>query len=265
MKEKNLPEPVEALVMILLLFSGIVLVTMTVGVMLNQGNSPDSIDENLRIVFLLGELMFIVIPVYYSYKKNYDINTLFRFRPVSLNIIFYAIILGISLTIITDEIDRIIRMIVPPSEAMQELMGEPKINGIGSWIIMALGSVILSPVAEEGLFRGFLQVTLENKGDVTRAVLLTSVSWALIYMNPYWAIPVFIFGVFLGYLSWKTKSIWPAVSMHAIQSFIAMLFLVDEFEISINSWYLMGDHISPFLLIAAAAGVYYSIGALNRS
>lgn len=265
MKEKNLPEPVEALVMILLLFSGIVLVTMTIGVMLNEGNSPDSVNESLRIVFLFAELMFIVIPLYYSYKKNYDIITLFRFKSVSLNTIFYALILGISLTIITDEIDRLIRLIVPPSEAMQELMTEQKINGISSWIIMALGSIILSPVAEEGLFRGFLQVTLEHKGDVTRAVLLTSVSWALIYMNPYWAIPVFIFGVFLGYLSWKTKSIWPAVSMHAVQSFIAMLFLAEGFEANVNSWYLMGDHISPFLLIASAAGVYFSIGALSRS
>lgn len=261
-KEKNLPEPVEALVMILLLFSGIVLFTMTIGMMISDGESAETIDESLRVVFLFGELMFLVVPVYYSYKKNYDIISLFRFRPVAGETLFYAIILGLSLTIMTDEIDRLIRIVVPPSEAMQELMSAQKIDGTVSWILMVIGSVLLSPVAEEGLFRGFLQVSLENKGDITRAVLLTSVSWALIYMNPYWAIPVFVFGIFLGYLSWKTKSIWPSVAMHAVQSSIGLLFLMEGFEESIP-WYTMGDHISPMLLIAAAGGVYYAIKMLS--
>ena len=219
--------------------------------------------------------MFIVVPLYYSRKKNYDIITLFRFKPVAVGTLLYACILGLSLTIITDEIDRLIRIAVPPSQAMQDLMAAQKINGVGSWILMAVGSVFLSPLAEEGLFRGFLQVSLENKGDVTRAVLLTSVSWALIYMNPYWAIPVFVYGIFLGYLSWKTKSIWPPVTMHAVQSFIGLLFLIEGFEKSRPiklctgfeesiPWYTMAGHVSPVLLAAAVGGGYYAIKMLGE-
>ena len=93
------------------------------------------------------------------------------------------------------------------------------------WILAISGVVFAAGFAEESLFRGFIQVSLEQRGDVTKAVLLSSATWALIHIVPYWAIQIFIIGVFFGFLSWRTKSIFPSVIMHGVNNFIALLYV----------------------------------------
>ena len=47
--------------------------------------------------------------------------------------------------------------------------------------------------------------------DITKAVLVTSLFFAMIHFNPYWTIQIYLLGVILGFLSWKTKSVIPSI------------------------------------------------------
>jgi len=263
MKERLLPEPVEALILVLLVFFGILFFTLSAAQFFIGDKPIAEVESELTLFFLFGEILFIVVPLVYSYKKNYSVKTLFRFNPISRETVIFTIILGLSLVIIIDEIERLILMLVPIPEALQGLIEKLNLTSTSDWVFFFLGSVIFASVAEEGLFRGFLQVTLESKGDPTRAVVLSSVCWALIHINPVWAIPIFILGVFLGFVAWKTNSVWPAIIIHSLNNFMAMLFLSEDFTASMN-WYTMGDHVSPFILIAAMGGVYYSIKMIGQ-
>jgi membrane protease YdiL (CAAX protease family) len=263
MKERLLPEPVEALILVLLVFFGILFFTLSAAQLFIGDKPLAEVESQLTLFFLFGEILFIIVPLVYSYKKNYSIKTLFRFNPVSLDTVIFTIILGLSLVILIDEIERLIVLLVPIPESLQGLIEDLNLTSTQDWVLFFLGSVIFAAVAEEGLFRGFLQVTLESKGDPTRAVVLTSVCWALIHINPVWAIPIFILGVFLGYVAWKTQSVWPAIIIHSLNNFIAILFLSDEFNAHMG-WYTMGDHVSPVILITAMGGVYYSIKMIGR-
>ena len=63
-------------------------------------------------------------------------------------------------------------------------------------------------------------------------------------------------------MAWRTKSIWPAITIHATYNFLSLL-IVNE-NISGNmDWYTMGDHISPVILVIAIGGLYYSIKNLD--
>ena len=101
-------------------------------------------------------------------------------------------------------------------------------DSILGYLFLFLAVVIIAPIGEEILFRGFLQRFLEKHWkDITKAVLVTSLFFALIHFNPYWTIQIYILGIFLGYLSWKTKSVIPSILLHGLNNgtaFILSLF-----------------------------------------
>jgi len=262
MTKKNLPEPVEALVLALLVFFGVVVLSYTFGSASAIVFGTDSAETHTTIIYLFTKILFFIIPLYYATKKGYASTLLFKFNPVSGTTIVFSVVLSISLFVVVDEIDRLITTLIPPPEALQEMMKPVEIQGAIQWFLIFIGSVFISSFAEESMFRGFLLTTLLKKGDPTRAVILTAVSWAIIHPNPYWAIPLFVMGVFIGYVAWKSMSLWPAVIIHGSYNLLTLL-IVNENAAAYMEWYTMGDHVSPVVVVLACAGIFYSIKNLD--
>ena len=170
--------------------------------------------------------------------------------------------LGLSLSVITDEIDRIVQIFLPTPEIFLKYLDSLRADTPLDWIFLFLGVVIIAAVSEEILFRGFLQVSLEKKGDITRAVILSSVTWTIIHVNPYWAIQIFVTGVIIGFLAWRTNSVFPSMIVHALNNFISLLFINQILEDSME-WYLLGDHISPVVLVISLAILVLSIRRIS--
>jgi len=257
MQNKKYPEPAESLLLLLGIFFGLYITTEIFASFVGgQETDSESAQKQIRFFFIFGSTLFFIIPYTYSRLRNYDTVNLFRLNKIPVSVIILSLIAGVSLSILVDELDRIINMIVPLPEWMSELMTPLKVETTVDWILAISGVVVAAGFAEESLFRGFIQVSLEQRGDITKAVLLSSATWALIHIIPYWAIQIFIIGMFFGFLSWRTKSIFPSVIMHGANNFIALLYVNLKDELS---WYLWGDHVSPVVLVIAAGLLYYSM------
>ena len=124
----------------------------------------------------------------------------------------------------SDELDRIIQIFVPQPDYLIDLNQTLQPDSTLGFILLFLAIVIIAPIGEEVLFRGFFQQFLEKYWkDITKAILVTSLFFAIIHMNTYWLIQIYILGVFLGYLSWKTNSIIPSIILHSINNGTAMI------------------------------------------
>jgi membrane protease YdiL (CAAX protease family) len=263
MDEKKFPEPVEALVLILITFGFIFFASLVMAFIYVIISSEASLGASTKFLFILGAIPFLVVPIVYVKLKNYDANRIFRINAVSNEILIYSSLLGVSLTIITDELDRIIQILVPPPQWFVEQLQSLQADSLWDWIILLIGVVLLASISEEILFRGFLQVSLERKGDVTRAVVLSSLTWTLIHVNPYWAVQIFITGIFIGFIAWRTNSIIPAIIIHALNNLLSLLFLNFKLDEKID-WYLLGDHVSPLLIIMAVIVLVWSIKRITQ-
>jgi membrane protease YdiL (CAAX protease family) len=262
MDQKKYPDPVEALLMLLGIFIGLYIVTeIFAAFIIDQQTGSDASQKQIRFFFLFGSTLFFIIPYLYSRYRNYDIVGLFRLNKIPFSVIILSLIAGMSLSILIDELDRLINMIIPLPEWMADLMTPLKVESTLDWILAILGVVVAAGFAEESLFRGFILVSLEQRGDVTKAVLLSSATWALIHIVPYWAIQIFIIGVFFGFLSWRTQSIFPSVIMHGVNNFIALLYVNLNLETEL-SWYLWGEHVSPVVLVISVGLFYYSMSQI---
>lgn len=221
----------------------------------------------VKLALVMGELGLILLPIFFLRRKGLPIKEIFRWNPVDRNIVILAVIIGLALTIVSDEIDRLINMLFTPPEFLKQLEVSLKINSALDLILLFIGTVIIASLVEESVFRGFLQVTLEKYQNITKAVIYSSIFWALIHGILHWAVQIFLIGIILGYLAWRTKSIIPSAICHGINNLMALLFTNagDAAEVSVfYSIYEWKGHVSPIMLIPSIFILFKGIQFLDR-
>jgi uncharacterized protein len=104
-------------------------------------------------------------------------------------------------------------------------------------IMMVFASlVILPPLAEEIMFRGFLFSSLRTKLNFMRAAAVTSVLFGLVHLQfgsgapLLWAaaLDTFVLSAVLCYLRERSASLWPCILLHAIKNGIAFSVLLSQ-------------------------------------
>ncbi|MFQ5863174.1 MAG: lysostaphin resistance A-like protein [Candidatus Brocadiales bacterium] len=91
--------------------------------------------------------------------------------------------------------------------------------------IVTFGALV-GPVAEEVLFRGFLQPALRDIMGSVKAIFLTSFLFALVHFNVYIFLQIFILGLLLGYLYEKTGTLVAPASAHILHNSVSLCVLL---------------------------------------
>jgi len=219
-----------------------------VSVFISQGMGKASL--------LIGQSLLILPALVYISKKKYDVKEVFRLHPINRRLVLISIVLGVSITILTDEVDRIIGTFIEfPEELEQVLTDTLKATSMVDWILILFAGVILAGITEEMLFRGMLQKALERRFEINQAVFLSAFIFALIHAAPWWLIQILILGVVLGFMAWRSGSIIPGIILHCINNTFAIIFLNIAPENF--SWYNWNDHINPPIIAIAACITFY--------
>ena len=159
--------------------------------------------------------------------------------------------------------DRILAYAFGNEQVLAELSDILIIDSTLIGLLLAITVVILAPLGEEILFRGFLQKLLEESWqDITRAVLITSLFFAFIHMNPVWVIQIYFLGVVLGYLAWRTGSILTSLILHSLNNGTALI--LTNYSGTIEQYYLWNNHVSPIFLCLAAISLWAGFMRLNK-
>jgi membrane protease YdiL (CAAX protease family) len=93
-------------------------------------------------------------------------------------------------------------------------------SSAAGWLLwLWLAVVVVTPIGEEILFRGFLfRGWLRAPRDVWPVIIGTSLLWAIIHVQYDWYVisQVFVFGLLLGWMRWVTGSTLLTILMHAL-------------------------------------------------
>ncbi len=91
------------------------------------------------------------------------------------------------------------------------------------WLWLAV--MVITPVGEETVFRGFLfRGWLRSPRDIWPVIVATSLLWALIHVQYDWytIAQIFIFGLLLGWLRWVSGSTILTMALHGLINFEGM-------------------------------------------
>jgi membrane protease YdiL (CAAX protease family) len=111
----------------------------------------------------------------------------------------------------------------------QQQIGFSNVHGSLQLLMAFISLVILPPLAEEIMVRGFLYSTLKKALPTVTAVIVTSAIFASAHLpeggaaGPLYiaALDTFILSLFLIYLREKTGSLWASITLHAAKNGIA--------------------------------------------
>ncbi len=132
--------------------------------------------------------------------------------------------------------------------------------------VMIIASII-TPVVEEVYFRGMIQRGLNNEYNKPyMAIIISSVLFGLIHMIPLQIVAAAFMGMALGWIYYKTKSLWFVIIIHAINNalaFVAMQYMNME-EATSTRADIGNDAIVIGILIGCIAVGYASFKYLDK-
>lgn len=99
------------------------------------------------------------------------------------------------------------------------------------FVMAFMALVVLAPLVEEAIFRGFLFTRLRKHLQFWWTALIVSLVFGLVHMQWNVGVDVFALSLVLCYLREKTGSIWAAVGVHTLKNAIAFSILFMQFDI----------------------------------
>jgi membrane protease YdiL (CAAX protease family) len=111
----------------------------------------------------------------------------------------------------------------------KQQIGFDSVQGTAQLVMTFISLVVLPPLAEEIMVRGFLYSSLKKAMKMRYAVVVTSLIFAAAHLpeggaaGPLYiaALDTFVLSLVLIYLREKTGSLWPCITLHAIKNGIA--------------------------------------------
>lgn len=93
----------------------------------------------------------------------------------------------------------------------------------GNLVLAVLVVSLLTGVAEELFFRGFIQSRLSQRWSSRTAVLVTALAFGIMHMDPVHSPLALGIGIWLGLVCERAGSLWPAMAAHVANNAIATL------------------------------------------
>jgi len=224
-ENSKFPRPVEAFLVIIVSFIFIVLVTQVLTVFfISDTKTLDKDSISFKILITFGEIGLILVPLAYVKMRRLSFKETFRWNKIPSSLMLWSFVIGLSASVLSDELDRLLNYIIPAPEFLSEIASALQINSFADFLVLFTGAVVAAAFVEESIIRGFLQSSLERYQDVTRAVIYASLAWTIIHGMLFWAIQIFLVGIVLGLLAWRSNSILPSMIGHATNNAAALFF-----------------------------------------
>lgn len=173
------------------------------------------------IVYILGSVIVLGgLSYYITRKKDISLSAIKGNSGKEGILYLYVLLLMAGLTIIVSEVSNLFELFVAKSDfftgVMEGLLGQ---NIILVFIVMC----VVAPVFEEILFRGIILRGLLKNIKPWPAILVSSLLFAIFHLNIWQGISSFLFGIFMGWVLYRTGSLYLVIFSHFVINFMAFL------------------------------------------
>lgn len=104
-------------------------------------------------------------------------------------------------------------------------VGLSSLSGGVEYVVAFVLLVVLAPLFEELLFRGYLFGRIRERSGFWFSAIVTSLAFGVLHGQFNVGIDVFILSLFLCYLRERFQTIWPGVLVHAFKNSLAYILL----------------------------------------
>jgi ABC-2 type transport system permease protein/sodium transport system permease protein len=237
---------------------------------LGQLNLPN-VASHLLLTIVVSALLFVGIPYISARMGNVNLVTGFQLRSPSWRFLLGALLLGVSLWLF--EAEALARMEHWGFTSISKELREKSKEYMDQWkttspLLVLLALAITPAFVEEVFFRGYLFNAIAAVSKPSRAILATAVLFGVFHvlvggtLALERVIPATLMGLVLGWVRWRSGSVWPGILLHICHNSLLLLaaLFANEFQrfglLSVDAEFV------PPLALVIAAGVAATGGLL---
>lgn len=210
-------------------------------------------DVTSGIGLFLSYTLSMTVTVFagFALRKNYKLE-LTGF-PIGIALIGSLLMIPLHIAI-----DPIVALF-PVPESLKDIMEGIYDNPVASIATIA----IAAPLLEEVLFRGIILHGLLKNYSAGLSIAFSSLLFAIIHGNIAQGLGAFLMGLFMGWIYWKTKSLYLPIILHFINNSISCVgvFIVPKEEIDTNLIDLVANDQLYYVLVIVSI-VFCTAGVL---
>ena len=208
---------------------------------------------NLLVIFVFWKRKYTNFKFNYGYTygETFSTKQLFLWAAVSaIGLLIFDVMASIYLPIPED---------LDISNMLLKLMTNP---------IGLVGACLIGPLSEEVIFRGAIERRLlEKNWNPWFAIVISAALFAVSHLNFAQGLTAFVIGIFMGWVYYRTRSIWVTALIHMVNNTVACLISLMGPESMIDEAFTLPLSIGIPALIVSIILIYITakkIGWLTK-
>lgn len=131
-----------------------------------------------------------------------------------------------------------------------------------------LSAVLLAPILEEVLLRGIILDGFLTRYSPAKSIVWSAVIFGVMHLNPVQTVGATVLGLVLGWLYYRTQSLWPCIFLHFVNNGIGSLGLYfdesPDMSVNYTRQWIGNDTLYAGLLVVCVVICYVVYRALDR-
>ena len=169
-------------------------------------------------------LLGIIAPVYLITRRfGAGAREQLRVAPPRMPQVVYLMVATLCAVVIVDQIYLITQQFYPAPDQYAESLDELRPTTGLSFAVLFLGLCVLVPLAEEMVFRGYVQQIFTRHMGAVAGFLLAGLIFGAIHLNGHLLVSISFFGVFLSFIFYATGNLTYTIIAHSLFNTVALL------------------------------------------
>lgn len=154
--------------------------------------------------------------------------------------------------------------LIPMSDALRQIF--EKMFNTSRPVDLIVSTAILAPLCEETLCRGIICRGMLSHHKPAVAIVWSAFIFALMHGNLSQGVMAFSLGILLGWVYYKTHSLWCTIAMHFTNNAfsVALMFLFPDLPMDATYADVLPQKMYIFVLVAAALVIITCIYLINN-
>jgi len=221
---------------------------------------------NYALVQAAGVGVIFVVAFPYKRREGGLLESV-HVRPLIGGMVALCFIAGAFMQIPLAEVGNLVQEVWPVS--FDELARRHRLINPTTWwggVSVLLALVLVAPVTEELLFRGWLLQDLKEQYGARRALVWSSLLFGLVHIEPTAVLYATLGGLVLGAVALRTKSTLASIAMHAGVNALPLLLPATLVRIEgFNTLTQRVEHVQWWLLLLGVGGTAGALWIVWRS
>jgi len=156
-------------------------------------------------------------------RTNKTVQSLLDGRRFTPYLVAAVLITCVGLSIVLSEVNNLVQMLIPMPKAVLDLLSALMSDGnvLRSIVLLA----VIAPVTEELFFRRIILDGFFKNYSATDAIVVASVLFGIVHLNPWQALPAFFMGLYLSWVYVRSGSVVLCMIAHGLYNTVGLLIM----------------------------------------